>query len=132
MMKSYLLELQQSIYDALTNHTNLISRISGVYDFVDEGTVYPTVTLGGTYSNAWDTRTWYGEEVIQDIHIWSQYKGKKEVLEIMKEVIEALDHLEDRPGATISNLRIDGTEVFYDPDGLTIHGVVKLRIKIKE
>ncbi len=72
----------QSIYDALISSEDLMNKITGVFDFVPEEEKPPYVvvdtlqSLEGTLLDA-SEREW-----AVDVHIWSGYSGKKEVLEI--------------------------------------------------
>ena len=81
----------QKIYNALTTNNDLMNKISGVYDVIPEEEVSPYVvidtlqSLEGGLLNAKE-RQW-----AVDVHIWSDYKGKKEVLEIADLIVKALD-----------------------------------------
>lgn len=73
----------QAVYTLLTGSTALMAKIKGVYDVVPEGTAGPYIQLGYEQSLRGrilsDTeRVWY-----QTLDIWSEYQGRKEILEII-------------------------------------------------
>lgn len=80
----------QSVFNALTSSAPLMAKITGVYDVVPEGTDGPYVALGyeqslrGRLLNEGE-RSWYF-----DLDIWSEYQGRKEVLEVADLVRAAL------------------------------------------
>jgi hypothetical protein len=132
-MKTAILSLQTAIYNRLSNDTQLAAKITGVYDAVDENTIFPYVTLGnGDTVNNWSTGTWYGEELTHTMHVWSRYKGKKEVIEIMNLIINALSQpLSLDGGFLVEFIQLEFMEVLSDPDDITRHGVMRYRFKIR-
>jgi Protein of unknown function (DUF3168) len=132
-MKTSILSLQTAIYNRLSNDTHLAAKITGVYDAVDENTVFPYVTLGnGDTVNNWSTSTWYGEDLTHTLHVWSRYKGKKEAVEIMNLIINALSQpLSLYGGFLVEFSQLEFMEVLSDPDEITRHGVMRFRFKIR-
>ena len=128
--RSPLLSLQRAIYDRLKAKLNI-----PVYDQVPEGAKFPYVTLGETTALDWSTKLEAGQEITHTLHIWSQYPGMKEVLELVDEVIQAftaapLDLKTDGFQSVVHSL--DMNEVLRDPDGITRHGILRFRFKIQE
>ena len=80
----------QSVFNVLTSSVPLMAKITGVYDVVPEGTDGPYVALGyeqslrGRLLNEGE-RSWYF-----DLDIWSEHKGRKEVLEVADLIKAAL------------------------------------------
>ncbi|WP_144700202.1 DUF3168 domain-containing protein [Fictibacillus phosphorivorans] len=132
-MKTAILSLQTAIYNRLSNDAQLAAKITGVYDAVDENTVFPYVTVGnGDTVNNWSTSTWYGEELTHTLHVWSRYKGKKEAVEIMNLIINALSQpLSIDGGFLVEFTQLEFMEVLSDPDDITRHGVMRYRFKIR-
>ncbi len=132
-MKTAILSLQTAIYNRLSNDAQLAAKITGVYDAVDENTVFPYLTVGnGDTVNNWSTSTWYGEELTHTLHVWSRYKGKKEAVEIMNLIINALSQpLSIDGGFLVEFTQLEFMEVLSDPDDITRHGVMRYRFKIR-
>lgn len=83
------LTITQEIYTALTSNSTLMAKITGVFDVVPEGQASPYISLG--YQQAVRGRllnesenTWYF-----NIDIWSNYQGRKEVLELAELVVQS-------------------------------------------
>lgn len=140
--------IQKAIYDKLIADTalaNLLAvntennTIPAIYDnvpqAVDSGndSVFPYVTIGDDTMIDWDTDTSQGKEATLTLHVWSRYRGRKEVKEIQGAIYDVL-HL--------SNLIISGyhsvlmlseySETLLDPDGLTRHGVQRFRLILEK
>lgn len=141
-------KIQEAIYDKLINDVDLTVAIApnvqnankgAIYDNVpqalDSGndSFFPYVTIGDDTMIDWDTDTSQGKEATLTIHVWSRYRGRKEVKEIQGIIYDIL-HL--------SNLIITGyhsvlmlsefSETLLDPDGLTRHGVQRFRLIVEK
>jgi hypothetical protein len=141
-------KIQQAIYDKLISDADLIDALApnvqdktkpAIYDNVpqqvDSGndSVFPYITIGDDTMIDWDTDTSQGKEATLTLHVWSRYRGRKEVKEIQGIIYDAL-HL--------SNLIITGyhsvlmlseySETLLDPDGLTRHGVQRFRLIVEK
>ncbi|MDQ1003966.1 hypothetical protein QFZ28_004366 [Neobacillus niacini] len=132
-MKTALLQLQTSLYNRLSNDSNLLSKVTGVYDAVPKNQSYPYIALGEDTASDWSTKTTIGEEITHTLHIWSRYDGKKEAKEIMNLILESLSQpLSIEGGFFIDFSKVELMEVFDDPDGITRHGVMRLRFRISQ
>jgi len=133
-MKSSLLQLQTALYQRLSGDSSLRSKISGVYDLVPDGSPFPYITLGEDTSVDDGTKTYDQEEVTHTLHIWSQYKGKKEAKEILSLALEAITSspLTLGNGFSVEFSQLEFSQVFTDEDGKTQHGVARFRFKIKQ
>ena len=125
-----LVELQRTIYQELTADTTLMSRITGVFDHVDQGTQYPYVVIGEDAANEWDTDTERGAESVLTIHTWSQERGRLETKEIQELIYEILHrkHL-TMNDAIFYSIFWEFSDSFLDPDGQTRHGVMRFRVR---
>jgi hypothetical protein len=131
-MKSSLWSLQVALYNRLKNDV-AISAKAKVYDAVPDTTVFPYITLGEDTVIPYDSKTFDGEEITHTLHVWSQYKGKKEVKEIMSLIIEAVikSPLSLDGGFFVEFTRVDFMQVFDDPSDIK-HGVIRFRFKISQ
>lgn len=85
-MSTRILEVQQKLFSALDKDAKLKKSVRGVYDYVPEKTKTPYVTFGQTNSSSADNKTGEGEKIIATIDIWSENKGRKQVVDIMKQI----------------------------------------------
>jgi hypothetical protein len=122
--------LQRSIYQALAGSPELTTLLGGarIYSDAPPAAQFPFITLGQTVDLDWSTGTEDGTEHSLTLHVWSRASGSIEVHEIIQ-VIRMLLHnqalsLEDH---YLVNLRHEFTEARLDPDGETLHGIVRYR-----
>ena len=123
-------QLQQAVYTVLSGNAPLAALLGGqrIFDDVPQATPYPHVTLGQTSSSDFGTGTEDGEEHILTLHVWSQGGGRGEAQRIMGAIRDALHTASPAlTGHTLVNLRQQFADVRRDPDGATIHGLVRYR-----
>jgi hypothetical protein len=122
--------LQRSIYQTLSGSPELTSLLGGdrIYSNAPQAAALPYISLGQTVNLDWSTGTEDGMEHSLTLHVWSRADSAAEVHEIIQ-VIRTLLHdkpllLDDR---YLVNLRHEFTEARRDPDGETMHGIVRYR-----
>jgi hypothetical protein len=120
-------EIQTAIYEA-------VAAIGyPTYDDVPQVTAYPYIVVGDDRSIPFDTDNSVGSETTCTIHVWSQYRGRKEVKEIMRSVYQALHRANlTITGGHLVECQAEFEESFLDPDGLTRHGVIRFRLIVEE
>lgn len=122
--------LQRSIYRTLSNAPALTSLLGGaeIYSKPPQGQALPYMTLGQTVNFDWSTGTDDGTEHDLTLHVWTSADSAEKVHEIM-DTVKTLLH--DRPlsveGHYLANLRHEFAEARIDPDGETMHGIVRYR-----
>ena len=121
--------LQEKIYTTLNSDSNLTStQGAAVYDEVPENSAFPYVQIGGESTADFSTKDLTGSEVTINLDVWSQYKGSKEVKNLMDRVHTLLhDSSLTVTGHNLVNLRFEFGDVLRDPDGITRHGVMRFR-----
>ena len=129
-MKSPFLALHQAQRDRIIAETG-----SKVYDdFPGQDVAMPYVVMGEVSGRDWSDKFSPGQEVTSTIHVWSDYPGRKECAEIQDAVLRALSsealHLGPNFRAVYSGL--DLSEIIIDIDGVSRHGVLRLRYLIEE
>ena len=122
--------LQSSIFQALANSPELTSLLGGerIYSNPPPAAQFPFITLGQTVNLDWSTGTEDGTEHSLTLHVWSRADSAAEVHEIIQVIRMVLHNqpltLDDH---YLVNLRHEFTEARIDPDGETLHGIVRYR-----
>ena len=128
-MKSPFLVLHKAIRDRIISTTG-----RDVYDDFPENMSMPYIIVGEIEGRDWSDKFVPGQEIVASIHVWSKYPGKKEVAEIMDEILQALSleplSLGEAFRAVCQSL--DLSEIIVDIDGITRHGILKFRYLIEE
>jgi len=129
-------ELQKTVFSALdgasiTDYAG--NAITGVFDDVPENTAYPYIRVGeetAIDSSAKDKDIF---EHTLTIHIWSQYRGNRDIKEIMKQVHDVLhDSSLSVSGASMVNMRQEFQTTLLEGDGITRHGVMRFRAVVSD
>lgn len=122
-------QLQQAIYTALNSDNTLTDTLGAtIVDDVPHGTSYPFVTIGDVRSSDYSTVDLIGGDLVVELHSWSQYKGSKEVKQMMDRLHDLLhDSNLGVTGFNLVNLRFEFSDIVRDPDGVTRHGVMRFR-----
>ena len=122
-------DLQTSIYNLLSGDSTLDSKIGNnkIFDNVPQDTAYPYVVIGTEASRNIGTKSLDGNVYNADIHVWSQYRGQKEI----KEVIEIIYNLVNNATISVSGASsvmsyVVSTSTFVEVDGITRHGLVNI------
>tara|TARA_Y100000114_G_scaffold105524_1_gene98774 strand:+ start:889 stop:1296 length:408 start_codon:yes stop_codon:yes gene_type:complete len=121
--------LQQTIYNTLNNDSTLKTTLGcPVFDDVPSSQDYPFATIGEETSTEFGTKDLVGSQTTVNLHVWSQYKGAREVKNIMDRIHTLLhDTSLSVTGFNLVNLRFEFADTLRDPDGITRHGVMRFR-----
>lgn len=127
--------LQQSIFTKITSGT--LTDVAGtsittkVFDDVPEGTSYPYVIIGEETATNFGTKDKDANEHTLTIHVWSQYRGRKEIKNIMSQIYTILHNTDITvSGASLVNIRHEFEQTLLEADGITRHGVMRFRVVI--
>ena len=130
--KSPIHPVQTAIYQRLKADPVLAGMVTGVYDYVPEGTAYPYVRIGDHLSIPDNTHDTYGREITTTIHIWTRSRGNAQGQAIAARIGELLDH---RPrdlavaGHRVVSIRQEFDQVLPDPDPEVRHHILRFRIQ---
>jgi hypothetical protein len=129
-VKSPFLPLHQSQRDRIISETGF-----AVYDdFPGKDVAMPYIVMGEVSGRDWSDKFAAGQEVTSTLHIWSDYPGRKECAEMQDAILRALSgdalSLGQEFRAVYSGL--DMTQILIDLDGVTRHGVLRIRYLIEE
>ena len=127
-MSTRMLEVQQKVFQTLLTNTNLVSKVTGIFDSVPENTNLPYVTFGKIASQPLNTKTSDGEMISVSMDIWSEKQGKKETVDIMSEIELTLKTELELDTATLISQRVINREVWEETYGL-FTGTIEFEIK---
>lgn len=121
--------LQQAVFSTLDGSvTGIDSASVSVFDDVPEGTTYPYVVLGEETASNFGSKSLDGVEHTLTLHVWSQYRGRREIKEIMQSVYSLLHNTAITvSGASLVNIRQEFNNTLMENDGITRHGVMRFR-----
>tara|TARA_R110002153_G_scaffold238911_1_gene393348 strand:+ start:20540 stop:20944 length:405 start_codon:yes stop_codon:yes gene_type:complete len=122
-------ELQKAIFTKLNGFVDgLASANISVYDDIPQDTNYPYVQIGEETAVNDGTKTLDAVEHTLTIHVWSQYRGRREIKTIMKSVYDLLHNTAiSVTGASLVNVRQEFSTTLAENDGITRHGVMRFR-----
>ena len=100
-----------------------------IFDNVPQDTAYPYVVLSNFNVVNRGTKTLDGNGYSIDIDVWSQYRGKKQISEIMERIYELLhDTSYSVSGADMVVSQVRNVITLVENDGITRHGVLTLSL----
>jgi hypothetical protein len=127
-------DLQSAIYSLLSGDSTLDGLIGNnkIFDSIaPQDTAYPYVIIGLETMRDVGTKTLDGNVYNVDIDVWSQYRGQKEIKEIMERIYNLLNN------ATIGVSDSDSVMSYVvnavtltEVDGITRHGIVNVDFTI--
>lgn len=128
-MTAAALELQKAIVAALVADTGVAALVGErVQDAPPRNATFPYLVLDETTLSDWSTGSEGGHAHRVTLHAWSRERGKRECHEILNAAENALvDAALTLDGHALVNLRFEFAETRRDPDGVTWHGVMRLR-----
>lgn len=129
-MTASALALQEAVFSALTNSTPITTALGGprIYDDVPQPAAFPYVTFGVSSVRDADSATESHDEHLFTLHVWSRAAGRREAHAIAALIRSALhDASLSLRDHHLVNLRHEFSEARRDPDGETIHGIVRFR-----
>ena len=110
------------VQDALGNPARL-------YDDPPEDPVFPYLTYGPIRSEDNSVGGARLTAHLITLHVWSRYTGRAEALALMGTIASVLtDAPMSLTDAVLVNRHIIYTDIFRASDGLTLHGIVRLRV----
>jgi uncharacterized protein DUF3168 len=122
--------LQRSIYQTLAGSPELTSLLGGerIYANPPPAAQFPYITVGQTVNLDWSTGTEDGNEHSLTLHVWSRADSGAQVHAIIQAIRATLhNQVLDLEDHHLVNLRHEFDEARVDPDGETMHGIVRYR-----
>lgn len=127
-MAQHSFNLQKAIFSTLDGDSTLDGLVNGVYDDVPQSATAPYVVIGEDTAINNGSVTLDGLEHTLTLHVWSEYRGRKEVKEIMSRIYDLLHNADITvTGASLVNLRQEFETTLVETDGITRHGIMRFR-----
>lgn len=128
-------ELQKTIYNALVADAAVGALVGNrIYDRMPSDGEYPCITFGPADEITDDADCIDGEEHSAQIDVWSRDQGRmgpcKDIVAAAKTALHDANLTIADPFALVF-IRVVGTRVFSDSDGITSHGVVTVQAMIE-
>jgi len=121
------MEFQTAVYSALNTALSV-----PVYDSVPQDATYPYVTIDFQDDANADYLSERKTRKLMYFAIWSDYRGQKEVLQIMGAIDTALHQTKlDLSGGTVAQLMVVSKRTSREPDGVTYMGQLRLSALIE-
>lgn len=118
--------------------TNLVKQTindkqyKGIYDYVPDDAPYPYIVIGEPRTDPFAVKNSDVVDVYITLHIWSNYKGKKQAYDILAACHEAFLYKLDITGYTVNKTSWSDARVFNDIDGVLRHGVLTLKFNLEK
>ena len=115
-------------------YTRLSSALSPVkvYDSVPQGAAYPYVVIESIMGLQSDFLVSRKDEFFVYLSIWSQYKGQKQVVDIIADIYDALHRTQlSMDTGRMIECTVQEKRTIRDADNLTFQGALKLRIMVE-
>ena len=127
-------DLQSAIYSLLSGDSTLDGLIGNnkIFDSIaPQDTAYPYVIIGLETMRDVGTKTLDGNVYNVDIDVWSQYRGQKEIKEIMERIYNLLNNATiSVSGASSVMSYVVNAVTLTEVDGITRHGIVNIDFTI--
>jgi len=128
--------LEKAVYTRLTTHASTNSY--STYGYVPKNVSFPFISMqgfSGIVSPMFDNRDTEAEANYFEIHVWSDYRGNKEALDMQNNIIQALtgSSLSITGYQTPFDLELDYSDIFIDDtdeDKIKRHGVMRFRVEM--
>jgi Protein of unknown function (DUF3168) len=134
-MTSSLFSVQEAVYGTLTSNVplqGLLGNPARLYDVVPPAATFPYATLGDITIREFDTKDQTGFEQTIVLHMWSRYRGRKELKQIMQAIYDALQNAPlTVNGANYVSCQFQSASTNQENDGLTLHGVMRFKIIVQ-
>lgn len=127
-------DLQSAIFSLLSGDSTLDGLIGNnkIFDSIaPQDTAYPYVIIGLETMRDVGTKTLDGNVYNVDIDVWSQYRGQKEIKEIMERIYNLLNNatISVSDASSVMSYVVNAVTL-TEVDGITRHGIVNVDFTI--
>lgn len=128
---SPMLPVQGAILTVLTADAALTDMTDAIYDYLPETVPYPFIVIGEAVETPDNRHGGFGRQTNVTLHVWSQYRGYAQALQIGSRITELLDHQPlTLPGLSWIATRFEFSQTLTDPEppGDIRHLVLRYRV----
>jgi len=126
------LALSRGLHNFLANQVHIQDHLGNpprLYDDPPEDPIFPYLTYGPLRSENISAEGAVITQHVLSLHLWSRYNGRTETLELVGLVSGLIETGQiEMSGATLISRHIILTDVFRATDGLTQHGIIRMRL----
>tara|TARA_R100000773_G_C4170363_1_gene84304 strand:+ start:314 stop:721 length:408 start_codon:yes stop_codon:yes gene_type:complete len=126
-------DVQTTIFNTLSGDSTLDGLVGNnrIYDNVPQDSPYPYVVIGNENALNVGTKSVDANDYSIDIEVWSQYRGKKEIKNIMERIYNLLHNASlSVSGADFVRSQVRTVITLVEADAITRHGVISLDILV--
>lgn len=127
-------DLQSAVFSLLSGDSSLDTLIGDgrIYDSVaPQDSAYPYVIIGMQTTTDIGTKNLDGNLYNLDIEVWSQYRGQKQIKEVMERIYNLVNNVSiSVSGADSVMSYVSSTATMTEVDGVTRHGIVNVDFTI--
>lgn len=129
-----LFEVQKAVRSKLAAASGVTALVSTrIYDELPASEpTYPYIQFGEMLTERFDVKESAGWDVELTLHVWSRGRGKKQA----QDVLDAIEAALNRGTLTVTGYAVVSCDIrqllnFEDADGMTRHGVARLRVVLQ-
>jgi len=116
---------QRAIYQLLAADNSLSAMVSGVFDHVPQGSIYPFITLGEAQLRDRSDLEHSGTEVLLTLRVYSREAGRKEAADIMERITTLLHNTTpEMERHEVLSLQFHQSRIDLLDDGATYRGTI--------
>jgi len=123
-------DLQTAVFSLLSGDSTLDGLVGNnkIFDSVaPQDTSYPYVIIGSESIRDVGTATLDGNVYNIDIEVWSQYRGQKQIKEVMERIYNLVNNgTISVSGASSVMSYVNNATTMTEVDGITRHGIVNI------
>ena len=118
---------RRAILNALKADSNITSVTNHIGDFIPREVEYPYIKIGDSSVNIKESTISQTQEIQVPIHIYSDYKGEKELLNLAKLVKNSLSEI-TISGVSCYNHKLDKVSINQDKTGKSYSAMLQYGI----
>ena len=127
-------DLQSAIFSLLSGDSTLDSLVGNnkIFDTVaPQDTAYPYVLIGTEIATDIGTKSLDGKLYNVDIDVWSQYRGQKEIKEVMERIYNLMNNVTiSVSGADSVMSYVNSATTLVEADGITRHAIININFTV--
>jgi len=133
MTSDVIFQLQKAVYGVLTADSTLTEMVTGIYEYVPQGTGFPYLVVNEITAADWSTKTSSGASCNLTLKAYSRDMQDAVLLGIISRATDVLRGTAiTMTGHTLINLTLQNMEVKRLADGVTYEAVVKFKALTEE